>query len=215
MKFRKMKIRRRPISASKLPGNRCRQTIGLLGGSFNPAHEGHLHISMWALKALGLDEVWWLVSPQNPLKSSVEMAGLDRRLAHAQKIACHPRIKISAVERDFGSRYTVDTLEILKSHFPRTKFIWLMGADNLRQFHHWQRWRDIEKLVPIVVADRAACLAPALRSKAAQFMKGRRINYKLMKYNNNMAWAVLPLPKHKASATALRKKHGNAGVFAV
>ena len=129
-------------------------TTGLLGGSFNPAHGGHRSISLLAMAALGLDELWWLVSPGNPLKSKAGMAPLPARLASAQRMARASRIRATAIERELGTRYTVDTLKKLVQRYPERQFIWLMGADNLVQFHQWRQWREIARLMPIAVIAR-------------------------------------------------------------
>lgn len=122
--------------------------VGLLGGSFNPAHGGHRRISVAALDRLGLDELWWLVSPQNPLKTSTGMAPLAARVASAKHAARHPRIRVKALP---GDRYTVDTVRALQRRHPGTRFIWLMGADNLAQFDRWHDWRGLARAVPIAV----------------------------------------------------------------
>lgn len=142
--------------------------IGLLGGSFNPAHGGHRSISLQALRALDLDEVWWLVSPGNPLKAeATDMAPFEARMASARAMARHAPIRPSAIERRLKTRYTVDTLAKLVRLYPRHRFIWLMGADNLLQFHHWRDWRRIARTVPIAVVarpgyDRDAHASPAM-----------------------------------------------------
>ena len=141
--------------------------IGLLGGSFNPAHAGHRGISLAAIEALGLDEMWWLVSPGNPLKPAVGMAPLSARLASARRMARAARIRPTDIEARLGTRYTVDTLAALVRRYPRHRFIWLMGADNLGQFHRWRDWRRIARIVPIAVIarpgyDRAARASPAM-----------------------------------------------------
>lgn len=129
--------------------------IGLLGGSFNPAHRGHRTISLFALEALGLDAVWWLVSPGNPLKADApDMAPLAARLASARRAARRAPIRATAIERSLGTRYTVDTLTALVRRYPKMRFIWLMGADNLGEFHRWRDWRKIARLVPIAVIAR-------------------------------------------------------------
>jgi nicotinate-nucleotide adenylyltransferase len=128
---------------------------GLLGGSFNPAHRGHRRISLFARDALGLDEVWWLVSPGNPLKAGApDMAPLAARLASANRMARNAPIRPTAIEQRLGTRYTVDTLEKLVRRFPDRRFIWLMGADNLAQFHRWREWRRIARMVTIAVIAR-------------------------------------------------------------
>ncbi len=128
--------------------------IGLLGGSFNPAHGGHRVISLFAHAALGLDEVWWLVSPGNPLKPAAGMAPLPARLARAQAMARRAPIRATAIEAEMGTRYTVDTLRALVRRYPRHRFIWLMGGDNLAQFGQWKNWRGIARIMPIAVIAR-------------------------------------------------------------
>ena len=127
---------------------------GLLGGSFNPAHGGHRSISLFAIDALGLDEMWWLVSPGNPLKPAAEMAPLAARLASANKQARRSVIKPTAIEREFGTRYTIDTLRKLQQRYPKRRFIWIMGSDNLVQFTRWRHWRKIARMMPIAVIAR-------------------------------------------------------------
>lgn len=129
-------------------------TTGLLGGSFNPAHGGHRAISLNAMRALGLDEMWWLVSPGNPLKPRAGMAPLAARLASAQKAARRSPIRATAIEQDLGTQYTVDTLAALVRRYPNRRFIWIMGADNLAQFPKWREWRRIAALMPIAVIAR-------------------------------------------------------------
>jgi len=128
--------------------------VGLLGGSFNPAHQGHLHISRVALRRLGLHQVWWLVSPQNPLKPQSGMAPLAQRLKSAQEMAQHPAIRVADIETHLGTRYTADTLYQLRQRAARTRFVWLMGADNLIAFPRWHRWTSIMQLMPIAVIAR-------------------------------------------------------------
>jgi ribosome silencing factor RsfS/YbeB/iojap/nicotinate (nicotinamide) nucleotide adenylyltransferase len=150
--------------------------IGLLGGSFNPAHGGHLHISRLALSRLGLDEVWWLVSPQNPLKPPAGMMPFPRRLEAAIGVAAaDPRIRVSDVEARLGSTYTSDTLRMLRRRFPRARFVWLMGGDNLMQLPHWKRWQGIFRTVPIAVFDRPGTALPALAGIAAHRFARARI----------------------------------------
>ena len=127
---------------------------GLLGGSFNPAHGGHRAISLNAVAALGLDELWWLVSPGNPLKPAKGMAPLPARLASAQRMARRAPIRATAIEAELGTRYTVDTLKKLVRRYPNRQFIWMMGADNLGQLPRWRDWRGIARLMPIAVIAR-------------------------------------------------------------
>ena len=143
------------------------KTVGLLGGSFNPAHGGHRAISLFAIDALGPDEFWWMVSPGNPLKPKKDMAPLTARLASAKRQARRSPIKATAVEREFRTVFTVETLRKLTLRYPKVRFIWIMGADNLSQFHHWRRWRDIARIMPIAVIARpgyneSAAAGPAM-----------------------------------------------------
>jgi nicotinate-nucleotide adenylyltransferase len=147
------------------------RTIGLLGGSFNPAHGGHRAISLFAAKALGLDEVWWLVSPGNPLKPKSGMAPLPARLAHARKFARRAPIRATTIEQDLGTRYTIDTLRALIARYPRNRFIWLMGGDNLEQFGQWRDWRKIARIIPIAVIARPGYNAQIRGSSAMSWLR--------------------------------------------
>ncbi len=148
--------------------------IGLLGGSFNPAHGGHRRISLFVRAALGLDEVWWLVSPGNPLKPRAGMAPLAARFASAKRQARRAPIRITAIERDLGTRYTVDTLARLQRCYPKIRFVWIMGADNLAQFHQWRHWREIARLMPIAVVARPGYDGAAMRAPAMGFLRRYR-----------------------------------------
>jgi nicotinate-nucleotide adenylyltransferase len=146
-------------------------TTGLLGGSFNPAHGGHRGISLFAIEALELDELWWLVSPGNPLKTKKDMAPLPARLASAQKMARRSVIRATAIEREMGTRYTVDTLKKLIRRYPKRRFIWIMGADNVTNFTRWRRWRDIARLMPIAVIARPGYDADAVAGSAMAWLR--------------------------------------------
>jgi nicotinate-nucleotide adenylyltransferase len=183
--------------------------IGLLGGSFNPPHAGHRHISLQALKQLRLDEVWWLVTPQNPLKDAAETADLTTRLAAAEGWCRHPKLRATAIETILGTQYTIDTLEALTRLYPETQFIWLMGTDNLRQFHRWRNWLEISRLVPIAILERGgistlrALASPAGRKLSRYRLPNARLN-KLPTISPPV-WGLLNLPRHKASSSLLRK----------
>jgi nicotinate-nucleotide adenylyltransferase len=184
--------------------------IGLLGGSFNPAHEGHLHVSDVALKRLGLDYVWWLVAPQNPLKPLAGMAPLRERLSYAaDRFEQHPRVIVVDVENTLGTRYTIDTVTALQNRFRGVNFVWLMGSDNLASFTRWRRWRDIARRVPIAVVMRPGSTLAPLSSKAAQFFCRARCN-DLANFARTRppALAILEGPRSKASATAIRAQTG-------
>jgi nicotinate-nucleotide adenylyltransferase len=139
--------------------------IGLLGGSFNPAHEGHRHVSEVALKRLGLNYVWWLVTPQNPLKPVAGMAPLHDRVRDAERVAHHPRIIVMDIEHDFHTHYSFDTLKALQKRFPQLHFVWLMGSDNLNIFRRWHRWVEFAQRVPIAVVQRPGTILAALHAK--------------------------------------------------
>lgn len=184
--------------------------VGLLGGSFNPAHEGHRHISLEALRRLHLDEVWWLVSPQNPLKPADGMAPFAKRFAGAREAARSPRIKVLDLEARLGTRYTIDTVATVKRLFPRTRFVWLMGADNLKQIRHWRRWRDIFRLLPVAVLDRPTYALGALSDLAAQAFARYRVPpgaARRLADMNPPAWTFLTIKLDPHSASAIREKN--------
>jgi len=183
--------------------------IGLLGGSFNPAHEGHVAVSRFALKRLGLDQVWWLVSPQNPLKSAHGMAPLSERLLAARRRAGHARIVVTDIERELGTLYTADTLRALKRRFPRTHFVWLMGADNLAQLPKWHKWTHIFEAVPVAVFRRPAYAAGRKRGKAAQRFDGAWMpvcRSGRLALSKAPAWLVLDNRLDPLSSTQVRKE---------
>ena len=186
--------------------------IGLLGGSFNPAHRGHRRISLAAMQALGLDEVWWLVSPGNPLKPARGMAPYEARLSSARELASGARIRVSDFEHQAGTRYTVDTLAALRRRYPDTRFIWLMGADTMPQFHQWRRWRDLAAMVPIAVIHRPGYDGPARAAPAMGWLR-----WFVRPFSQAKAWTrwsapaitFLRLPPDPTSATRLRALNPN------
>ena len=186
--------------------------IGLLGGSFNPAHGGHRRISLFARQALGLDEVWWLVSPGNPLKPEAGMAPLAKRFASARLQARRAPIRVSAIERELGTRYTIDTLRKLVRRWPKCQFIWLMGSDNLAQFARWKGWRGIARIMPIAVIARPGYDGAALASPAMAWLRRyRRSGASLMNVSRHGAeWSTpalvyLRFDPDQRSATAMRR----------
>lgn len=184
--------------------------IGLLGGSFNPAHDGHLEISQLALHKLKLDAVWWLVSPQNPLKSADGMAALTDRVKQAGQMAApEPRIMVTDIEKDLDTRYTADTLAALKMRFSEARFVWLMGADNLLQMHRWRQWSKIFHTVPVAVFARPSYSLRAEGAKAARrFARYRMPAFRAGRLADKgpPAWAFLKHPHNPQSATAIRRK---------
>ncbi len=191
------------------------QRIGLLGGSFNPAHAGHVHVSEIALRRLGLDAVWWLVSPQNPLKSVGTMAPLADRLGAAQALLSgHRRIRATALESDLGTRFTVDTIAKLRRAAPGIAFVWLIGADNMVQIPHWRRWTDLFKLVPLAVFSRETYDLKALAGPASSRFRTYRCPVGAAARLATMpppAWTFLPIRHHPASASAIRAGHQFGG----
>lgn len=182
--------------------------IGLLGGSFNPAHGAHRRIALFALAALGLDEVWWLVSPGNPLKPQAGMAPLASRFASARAQARRAPIQVSAIERELGTRYTVDTLRALRRRFPKRRFLWLMGADNLAQFHRWKDWRGIARMMPIAVVARPGYDDGAIASPAMAWLRPYRRS--AASIANRVEWSApalvyLRFDPDSRSATAIRQ----------
>ena len=190
--------------------------IGLLGGSFNPAHAAHLQISEEALKRIGLDEVWWLVSPQNPLKPRESMAPMAVRLKTARALTKHPRIRATDIESALGTRFTVDTIRALKARFPRVTFIWLMGADNLRELPQWRSWQRIFNEVVVAVFDRPPYVLRALSGKAARKFKKNRLREASVRQLGKCkvpAWVFLHTRRNPLSATAIRRRCGGVGAY--
>jgi nicotinate-nucleotide adenylyltransferase len=183
--------------------------VGLLGGSFNPAHEGHAHVAQTALARLGLDRVIWLVSPQNPLKSGRGTADLASRMEGARRWATGPGMIVSDLEARLGSRYTLDLIRILRARYPAVRFVWLMGADNLASFHRWRGWDEIMRLVPVCVVARPGWamrgrLAPAAR----RFAQARRPASEARRLASTPppAWIYLPAPLNFTSSTEIRAR---------
>ncbi len=185
------------------------QRIGLLGGSFNPAHDGHRQVCLQALKRLGLDEVWWLVSPQNPLKPVAGMGRLADRLARARAVAAHPRLRVTALERRLPTALTAETLRALRHWFAGVHFVWLMGADNLGQIHRWTAWQEIFHTVGVAVLDRPSYSFTPVAGKAARrFARARIPERKAGRLASAPppAWTFLHIPRSALSATALRAR---------
>ena len=186
------------------------QVIGLLGGSFDPPHEGHVNITNYALKRFGLDRVWWLVSPGNPLKARGP-APMERRIKAAQDIMAHPKVEITGIEAEIGTRYTAETLRALEAMYPGVRFVWLMGADNLAGFHKWQDWDWIMRNVPVGVMARPGDRISARRSVAAQSFDHARLPSfasLLLARREAPVWCYINLPLNAASSTAIRAEGG-------
>ncbi|GAA6179605.1 nicotinate-nucleotide adenylyltransferase [Shimia sp. NS0008-38b] len=183
------------------------QKIGLLGGSFDPPHAGHVHITKEALKRFDLDQVWWLVSPGNPLKDRGP-AKLARRMAAAREIMDHPRVHVCDFESHVGTRYTAETLAVLQDKCPQARFVWLMGADNLAQFHRWKNWQEIMARVPVGVLARPGDRIDARTAKAAQVYHHARLHpreNRLLSRQSAPVWAFSNVPMRDISSTEIRK----------
>ena len=189
----------------------------MLGGSFNPAHDGHLFVSRVALERLDLDEVWWLVSPQNPLKTTAGMAPFAARLKAARSFVDLPNVVVTGLEQDLGTRYTADTVTQLQRRCHGTRFVWLMGADNLTSVHRWRHWETIFERVPVAVFDRSPYSFSCLASRAAvRFRRHRLRTWRARGLVDTTppVWTFILGPRHPASATAIRAgdtRFGHAG----
>jgi nicotinate-nucleotide adenylyltransferase len=193
--------------AARLPMVSPRMRIGLLGGSFNPAHAGHVEISLTALKRLGLDQVWWVVTPGNPLKRSSKLLGVSQRVEAAKKIANHPRIAVTGFPGEKGPPYTVDLLTELKRRHPAVSFVWLMGADNLAEFHRWRSWQRIFETAPIAVLDRPGFRLKARASQAATRFQEFHVDESDAQGLARMtppAWTIITHRLSPLSSTAIR-----------
>jgi nicotinate-nucleotide adenylyltransferase len=193
--------------AASIGSSNTTKRIGLFGGSFNPAHSGHLDLTNDAIKRLQLDVVWWLVSPLNPLKSRDEMADLDQRLARAKQVASNRSIVVTTIEQELGTNYSCETVESLQGMFPKASFVWLMGADNLATIDHWKDWTKLVESIPIAVFDRAPYSMAACQSKMAIRYKDqrRKRNYSALANDQAPSWAYVFMPRNPQSATALRE----------
>jgi nicotinate-nucleotide adenylyltransferase len=196
-----------PSDRLKVPMAAPNMRIGLLGGSFNPAHAAHRHISLAALKRLALDQMWWLVSPGNPLKDAGNAPDLEARIAAARFVARHPKIVVTGFEAARASAYTIDTIRFLKRRYPSVDFVWLMGADNLASFHRWRAWEELFGLVPIAVLDRPGYRLKARAGRAAQrfaFAALDETDARGLAGMEPPAWTLLTLPLSSLSSTRLR-----------
>jgi nicotinate-nucleotide adenylyltransferase len=182
--------------------------IGIFGGSFNPPHAGHRLVTLTALHRLKLDRIWWIVTPGNPLKDTRGLPPLAERMAACRKLMPEPMVDITGFEAAIGTRYTLDTLRYLKHRCPHVQFAWIMGADNLIQFHRWQGWREIAKLMPIAVVDRPGVTLKATASRTALALaKGRVPPAKLFTKRpaSSPRWTFIHGPRSSLSSTALRR----------
>jgi nicotinate-nucleotide adenylyltransferase len=187
--------------------------VGLFGGSFNPPHAGHALVAEIALRRLRLDKLWWIVTPGNPLKNSHELAPLGERITLSEAIADDPRIEVTAFEASHHVRYTADMLALVKARNPGVDFVWIMGADNLRDFHRWQRWREIVLTFPIAVVDRPGSTLSFLSSVVAKTFDYARVDEgdaPILARMRAPAWTFIHGPRSSLSSTALRNARTRA-----
>jgi len=189
--------------------------IGLFGGSFNPAHDGHIHVAVEAQRRLKLDQIWWLVSPQNPLKTASGMACLTERMAQATRIAApYPFIHVLSPEAELPHNYTINTLKFMKKTMPKARFVWIMGADNLVQFSKWHRYREIIRLLPIAVIDRPSYAYQAIAAGRRNFRRRYRVTALRQALANRSrpgkGWSFIAGRKHSASASAIRQQQAQS-----
>lgn len=185
--------------------------VGLFGGSFNPPHSGHALVAEIALRSLRLDQLWWIVTPGNPLKAGRTLAPLAERLARSREIAPGPRVRVTAFEAAHRVRYTADTLALVRRRNPAVRFVWVMGADNLAQFHRWQRWREIVLTMPIAVVDRPGSTLAFVSSVMARTFAHARIDERdagRLAFMRPPAWTFIHGPRSSLSSTALREAAG-------
>ncbi|MCB5177669.1 MULTISPECIES: nicotinate-nucleotide adenylyltransferase [Microvirga] len=208
MKPSPFRFRPEPSGLARLPRIAPGMRIGLYGGSFNPAHAGHRHVSLLALRRLRLDRIWWIVTPGNPLKDLSELVPLPLRVEGARETADHPRIDVTTFEEEIGASYTVETLAYLRRRYPGVRFVWIMGADSLASFHRWRGWRRIARTMPFAVVDRPGWTLKAVRSRGAQALSAWRIAEARAPALADMAapaWVFLHGPRSPLSSTAIRR----------
>jgi nicotinate-nucleotide adenylyltransferase len=205
-----LSLRKHLTVRARLPLATAGLRVGLMGGSFNPPHAGHAQVSEIARKRLGLDQVWWLVTPGNPLKANNGLPSLESRMAACRKLANPAHTRISGVEREIGTAFTAETLSYLRRRYPTVQFVWIMGADNLASFHRWQQWRRIAATMPIAVVNRPGWHLKALSSPAARALANHRVaeaRAARVVGSGAPAWALLHGPLSPLSSTGLRNGH--------
>jgi nicotinate-nucleotide adenylyltransferase len=200
-----------PSADLAMPHAEPGMVVGLFGGSFNPPHAGHALVAEIALRRLGLDQLWWMVTPGNPLKDARHLLPLAERMALSRAIAPGPRVKVTAFEAAHTVRYTADTLALVRRLNPGIRFVWVMGADNLKHFHHWQRWREIARMMPIAVIDRPGATLSYLSSPMALTFAWARVDEddaRLLAKRPAPAWTLIHGPRSSLSSSAIRAANG-------
>lgn len=201
-------------TAIKLPSSADGMKIGLFGGSFNPPHEGHVHVCETALKRGQLDQIWWLVTPGNPLKDTRELEDLATRVKKCCDIITHPKMKVTAFEANYNLRYSEETLSKLLQLRPNLNFVWVMGADNLKNFHKWKNWRKIADQVPMMIIDRPGSTLAYRSAQAAISLSRFRLDEtdsELLATSRTPAWSFIHAPRSSLSSTAIRNARKKAG----
>ena len=199
--------KRLTLDVLRIPPAASGLKVGLYGGSFNPPHEAHRHVALTALKRLGLDWVWWLVSPGNPLKDPDQLAELDQRVRAVRRVARHPRFAVTAFEAAEGLVYTADSIAHLQSRRSGVKFVWIAGADSLAGFHHWKNWQRIFEAVPVAFVDRPDFSLAPISSTAGQVFSAARVDESdasRLADSDAPAWVFLHAPLNPLSSTQLR-----------
>ena len=202
-----------PARYLRMPHVEKGMAVGLFGGSFNPPHAGHVLVAEIAMRRLELDQLWWMVTPGNPLKTGRELKPLAERVALSERITADPKIKVTAFEASHHVRYTADTLALVKARNPGVNFVWIMGADSLRDFHRWQRWQAIAMTFPIAVIDRPGATLAFLSSKMAKtfdFARCDEDDAPLLAHTQAPAWTFIHGPRSTLSSTAIRAGHAKA-----
>lgn len=202
-----------PARYLRMPHVEPGMAVGLFGGSFNPPHAGHALVTETAMRRLRLDQLWWMVTPGNPLKENGGLAPLSRRIALSEAHAKDPRIKVTAFEAGYHVRYTADTIALVQARNPGVNFVWLMGADSLRNFHRWERWREIVRRVPIAVFDRPGATLSFLSSTMTKTFARARIDESdapVLARTKPPAWTFIHGPRSSLSSTALRRGDGQS-----
>jgi len=198
----------------KIPHVENGMSVGLFGGSFNPPHDGHVHVVETAMKRLQLDRVWWMVSPGNPLKDNDDLPPLSERIEASRAFIDHPRVDVSGLEASLSVTYSADLVRELVSRFPTVRFVWLMGADNLTNFHHWERWEEIVGNLPIAVIDRPGDTLASRASMVARKFGQARLDERdaaLLKNLRAPGWTFIHAPRSPLSSTQLRRARLNQG----
>lgn len=191
----------------RMPHVEAGMSVGLFGGSFNPPHQGHVLVAETALKRLGLDQLWWMVTPGNPLKNHDELASLEQRVAWSCEMAPGPRVKVTAFEAAHDLSYTAQTLDFVRRRNTGVRFVWIMGADNLENFHQWQNWRRIAETFPIAVVDRPGSTLAYLSAKMAKAYAHARVDEadaRRLSFFTAPAWTFLHGPRSPLSSSAIR-----------